>query len=376
VPIGLFGTVWAYMKLHDLSPPRKISIDWAGNVTFALGLVAVMVGITYGIEPYRNHTMGWTSPAVIVELAGGVMLLIAFAFIEVRTAEPMFRLQLFRIPSFTFGSLANFLVQLAQGGLTFVLIIWLQGIWLPLHGYDFARTPLWAGIYLLPMTVGLLVTVLLSGLLSDRYGSRTFTTGGLLLIGLAFLLLERLPLDFAYWQFACLLLLMGVGIGAFVPPNRARVMNSLPAAHRGAGAGMNATFQNSAQVMSIGIFFSLMIIGLSATLPMSMYHGLVHEGVSPVVARRLSHLPPVSTLFAAFLGYNPMQHLLGASVLAHLPPGRAALLEGRSFFPHLISAPFRRGLQAAFDFSIGVSLVAVATSWIRGGRSVAVDVGS
>jgi len=373
VPIGLFCTVWAYTKLHDLTPPHRTSIDWAGNITFALGLILVMVGITYGIEPYGHHTMGWMSPKVIAELGTGVALLIVFSIIERRVPEPMFRLQLFRIRAFTAGTLASFLSAVGRGGLMFVLIIWLQGIWLPLHGYDFARTPLYAGIYMLPLTVGFLTAGPVSGILSDRYGARPFATGGMVACALSFFLLERLPVDFGYWTFAPLLLLLGLSNGLFLSPNRAGVMNSLPAEHRGAGSGMTNTFQNSAQVLSIGIFFSLMIIGLSGVLPTSMYNGLVHEGVSPQVASRVAHLPPVSTLFAALLGYNPVAHLLGPSVLAHLSAGHRAVLEGRSFFPHLISAPFHRGLHTAFDFAIGACLLAAAASWIRGGRYIYVD---
>ncbi len=373
VPIGLFCTAWAYLMLYDQTPPRKTKIDWAGNITFAAGLIAVMIGITYGIEPYHHHTMGWMNPVVDIALAVGVVLLIVFAIIETHTAEPMFRLPLFRIRAFTAGTLASFLSAVGRGGLMFMLIIWLQGIWLPLHGYDFARTPLWAGIYMLPLTLGFFIAGPISGMLSDRYGARPFATGGMLCTALAFLLLEFLPVDFGYWTFAPLLLLMGLSNGLFMSPNRAAVMNSLPAEHRGAGSGMMQTFQNSAQVLSIGIFFSLMIVGLSAVLPNSLYHGLVQQGVSPQVATGVAHLPPVATLFAAFLGYNPVQHLLGPAVLAHLPPARVAVLEGRSFFPHLISAPFTRGLHTAFDFAIGACLVAAAASWSRGRRYVHVD---
>jgi MFS family permease len=373
VPIGLFCTVWAYTMLKDITPPRRTSIDWAGNVTFAVGLIAVMVGITYGIEPYQNHTMGWTSPEVIGELGGGVAMLIVFAFIERRTAEPMFRLPLFRIRAFTAGTLATFLSAVGRGGLMFMLIIWLQGIWLPLHGYDFAKTPLWAGIYMLPLTAGFLIAGPISGVLSDRFGARPFATGGMVLSGVSFILLELLPVNFNYVGFALLLLLMGISNGLFMSPNRAGVMNSLPAGDRGAGSGMNTTFQNSAQVLSIGIFFSLMIVGLSDVLPSTMFHGLVQQGVSPQVATRVSHLPPVSVLFAAFLGYNPMQHLLGSAVLSHLPAAKAAVLQGRSFFPNLIASPFRKGLHTAFDFAIGACIIAAAASWTRGGRYVHVD---
>jgi MFS family permease len=370
VPIGLFCTVWAYTMLHDVVPPHKTSIDWAGNVTFAVGLISVMVGITFGIEPYGHSNMGWMSPVVIGSLSLGVALLIVFSIIERRVAEPMFRLPLFRIRAFTAGTLASFLSAIGRGGLMFMLIIWLQGIWLPLHGYDFASTPLWAGIYMLPLTLGFLIAGPISGILSDRYGARPFATAGMLLTALSFVLLDVLPVNFNYWAFAPLLLMMGLSNGLFMSPNRAAVMSSLPPEHRGAGSGMTTTFQNSAQVFSIGIFFTLMIVGLSAVLPSSMYAGLVQQGVSPEVATRVAHLPPVSTLFAAFLGYNPMQHLLGASVLAHLPPGHAAIIEGRSFFPHLIEAPFRQGLHTAFDFAIGACLVAAGASWFRGGRYV------
>jgi MFS family permease len=372
VPIGLFATVWGYLKLRELSARRPARIDWPGNLTFAAGLILVMVGITYGIEPYGADTMGWTNPVVIAELAGGVALLIAFGVIETRVAEPMFRLQLFRIRAFTAGVLASFLAALSRGGLMFMLIIWLQGIWLPLHGYDFARTPLWAGLAMLPLTAGFLVSGPLSGILSDRFGARPFATGGMIGTAVAFVLLELLPVNFPYWLFAVLLFFTGFVMSSFGSPNRAAVMNSLPAEHRGAGSGMNTTFQNSAQVLSIGIFFSLMIVGLSSSLPQSLYHGLVAHGVSPAAATRVSHLPPVSTLFAAFLGYNPVQHLAGPGVLSRLTAAQQATLTGRSFFPTLIIAPFRAGLHATFDFAIAASVVAAAVSWTRGGKAATV----
>jgi MFS family permease len=285
----------------------------------------------------------------------------------------MFRLPLFRIRAFIAGTFASFLSAVGRGGLMFMLIIWLQGIWLPEHGYDFSRTPLWAGIYMLPLTAGFLVAGPISGVLSDRHGARMYATAGMLFTAVAFVLLELLPVNFAYPEFALLLLLMGLSNGLFMSPNRAAVMNSLPAADRGAGSGMMTTFQNSAQVLSIGIFFSLMIVGLSSVLPTTLYHGLIQQGVPASEATKVANLPPIATLFAAFLGYNPMAHLLGASVLAHLPPGRAAVLQGRSFFPHLISVPFRHGLKAAFDFAIAACLVAAAASWSRGGRYVHAD---
>ncbi len=370
VPIGLFATVWGYLRLRELGQRRSAHIDWPGNTTFALGLVLVMVGITYGIEPYGGHAMGWTNPRVIGALVGGALLLVAFCFIEVRVREPMFRLQLFKIRAFTSGVVASFLAAISRGGLMFMLIIWLQGIWLPLHGYSFSATPLWAGIAMIPLTIGLLIAGPTSGILSDRYGARPFATGGMIGAAICFALLEALPIDFSYWVFGLILFFTGLCMAAFGSPNRAGVMNSLPPEHRGAGSGMNTTFQNSAQVFSIGIFFTLMIVGLSSSLPHNVSAGLLAHGVPSAVAGRASHLPPISTLFAAFLGYNPVQHLVGAGTLAHLSAAQQASLAQRSFFPGLIATPFREGLHAAFDFAIVASLAAAAASWTRGGRYV------
>jgi MFS family permease len=368
VPVGLFGTVWAFRMLHEVPKRGQARLDWPGNLTFAIGLIGIMVGITYGIQPYGHSTMGWQSPFVDGCLAGGVALLAAFAVIETRVAEPMFRLALFRIRAFTAGSLSSMLASVGRGGLMFMLIIWLQGIWLPRHGFSFSHTPLWAGIYMLPLTAGFLLAGPVSGILSDRFGARPFASGGMVVAAGSFLLLEMLPVNFSYWAFGLILLLNGLSMGAFAAPNRAGVMNSLPPQHRGVGSGMNSTFQNSAQVLSIGIFFTLMIVGLSSSLPGTLYHGLVAHGVPAHSAMVAAHLPPVATLFAAFLGYSPVSHLLGPAVLAHLPARQAAVLTGRGFFPGLISGPFAAGLHTAFDFAIGACLAAAGMSWLRGGK--------
>jgi MFS family permease len=368
VPVGLLGTVWAYLKLEERSEPRRAPIDWAGNVSFALGLILVMVSVTYGIRPYGADSTGWGSPRVLALLGAGVACLIAFTMIERRVRNPMFRLPLFGIRAFTFGTLSTFLSAVARGGLMFMLIIWLQGIWLPQHGYDFARTPLWAGIYILPLTLGMLLAGPTSGYLSDRYGARWFATGGMLGAALSFALLALLPIDFPYPLFAAVLFLNGVSMGLFASPNRAAVMNSLPPQDRGAGGGMNQTFQNSAQVLSVGIFFTLMILGLAAHLPATLDAGLRAHGVGAAAAERVAHLPPVSILFAAFLGYNPLGHLAGAHVLAGLSAANRATITGRSFFPQLISGPFRSGLHEAFLFAIVACLVAALASLMRGGQ--------
>ncbi|MGH3852710.1 MAG: MFS transporter [Pseudonocardiaceae bacterium] len=370
VPFGVFGTFWAYWKLRDTGIRRPGRLDWWGNLTFAVGLIAVMVGITYGIQPYRGHTMGWTSPWVLAALVGGVAMLAIFCVVETRVAEPMFQLRLFRIRAFTAGNLASLLSGLGRGGLMFILIIWLQGIWLPEHGYSFVSTPLWAGIYMLPLTLGFLTAGPVSGWLSDRFGARVFATGGMLVAATSFVLLARVPVDFSYWEFALVLLLNGIGMGLFAAPNRAAIMNSLPPHQRGVGAGMSTTFQNSAMVLSIGVFFSLMILGLAQTLPQTLSSGLLAQGVPAADAARLAALPPVSVLFASLLGYNPVQTLLGPAVLGHLPASNAAYLTGHGFFPALISGPFSDGLTVAFGFAIAACLIAAVASWLRGGRYV------
>jgi MFS family permease len=373
VPVGLFGTVWAYLKLQEISTPRRARIDWAGNVSFALGLILIMIAVTYGIRPYGSSPTGWGSPRVLILIGCGVVSLLVFALVERRVQDPMFRLPLFKIRAFTFGTLSTFLSAVARGGLMFMLIIWLQGIWLPQHGYSFTETPLWAGIYMLPLTLGMLFAGPTSGYLSDRFGARPFATGGMLGAALSFILLTLLPVNFPYPLFAAILFLNGVSMGMFASPNRAGVMNSLPPSDRGAGGGMNQTFQNSAQVLSIGIFFTLMILGLASSLPHAMATGLEAHGVPAHTAQAAAHLPPVSILFAAFLGYNPIQHLLGSTALTHLSHAQQTLLTGRSFFPKLIEAPFRIGLHEAFAFAIVACLVAAVASFSRGGRAADAD---
>jgi len=369
VPFGVLGAIWSYLKLQERGIRRPARLDWAGNVTFGAGLIAVLVGITYGIQPYGGHTMGWTSPLVLGLIIGGLAVLAAFCVIETRVTDPMFNLGLFKIRPFTAGNMASLLSSLGRGGLMFTLIIWLQGIYLPTHGYDFNRTPLWAGIAMLPLTVGFLFAGPLSGYLSDRFGARPFATGGMLLAAASFVMLEMLPINFTYWQFAGILLLNGIGMGLFASPNRAGIMNSLPPERRGVGAGMSATFQNSAMVLSIGVFFTLIILGLAGTLPGALNHGLVAQGLPHADAARIAALPPVSVLFAALLGYNPVRTLLGPAI-SKLSPSHAAYLTGHTFFPSLISAPFKHGLEVAFIFAIACCLIAAVASLLRGGKYV------
>ncbi len=369
VPIGVFGTVWAYRSLRELATTRRASIDWAGNAAFAAGASILLAAITYGIQPYGGHPTGWASPWVIAGLAGGVALLIAFGIIETKIAEPMFRMSLFKIRAFAAGNAASLMGSIARGGLQFMLVIWLAGIWLPLHGHDYVTTPLWAGIYMLPLTAGFLIAGPISGTLSDRYGPRPFATAGLLVSACAFTGLMLLPVNFSYWLFALIIFCNGLGSGLFASPNTSAIMSSVPASYRGAASGMRSTFQNSGMSLSIGIFFSLMIAGLAATLPRTLTSGLRAQGVPLSVASHVASLPPVSTLFSALLGYNPIHSLLGPSgVLARLPRHNAAVLTGKQFFPYLISGPFHHGLIIVFSAAVAMSVAGALISLLRGGR--------
>ncbi|MCW2893470.1 MAG: transporter [Actinomycetia bacterium] len=364
-PIGVFGTVWAYYMLHDTGIRKHAKMDWWGNLLFGVGLIAVMVAITYGLQPYGTSAMGWTNPSVIAGLVGGVILIIVFVFVEMKVQEPLFRISLFKIRAFAWGNIASLMLALGRGGMQFMLIIWLQGIWLPLHGYSYSQTPLWAGIYLIPLTIGFLLSAPLSGILSDKFGAKAFTVGGSLVAAATFAIMVFLPVNFSYWQFALLVGINGFGTGLFVSPNRAEMMNSVPANARGAAGGMIATFMNSASVLSIGIFFSLMVTGLASSLPRTMFAGLTAQGVPAASAAVVSHLPPIGVLFAAFLGYNPMQQLLGPT-LAHTSAAHAAYLTGRQFFPDLISGPFHDGLGVAFGFAIAVCVLGAIASALTG----------
>ena len=371
VPIGIGGAIWSYFSLKELGAKTPAKIDWLGNVTFAVGLIALLTGITYGIQPYGGHSMGWTSPTVLTGLIGGVVLLAAFCFIELRVDSPMFDLRLLKIRSFSTGVTASLLASISRGGMQFMLIIWLQGIWLVLHGYSFIDTPLWSGIYLLPLTAGFLIAGPLSGILSDRYGAKYFASGGLLLSALAFVGLLLVPTNFSYPIFAALIFISGAGMGLFSAPNAAAVMNSVPAKQRGAASGMMATFTNSGFVLSIGIFFSLMIAGLAASLPASMSSGLIKQGVPTALAHQVGQLPPVGSLFAAFLGYNPIHTLLGPSgVLNHLPARNVAVLTGKQFFPSLIAGPFHDGLVIVFGMAATVLVIAALLALRHSGSEV------
>jgi MFS family permease len=368
VPLGVLGTFWSLHSLRELGVRTPGRMDWVGTVTFGIGLTVLLIGITYGIQPYGVSNTGWTNPMVLAAIGAGVLLLIAFVVVERRVAQPMVDVRLFRSPAFGMGNLAGLMSSVGRGGLQFMLIIWLQGIWLPLHGYSFESTPLWAGIYMLPMTVGFLLAGPLAGSLADRYGARPFTVGGMVVMAVSFLALVLIPVNFDYRVFALLVFLNGLGGGIFTAPNTAAIMSSVPAAQRGAASGVRATFFNAGSSLSIGIFFSLMVIGLANTLPDAMSRGLQQQGVPAGLAQQVAGTPPVGSLFAAFLGYNPMAELLAPSGGLQQPGVNAGVLTGKTFFPDLITEPFHAGLVVVFGAAALLMVIGAIASMFNPGR--------
>nr|WP_225504870.1 MFS transporter [Mycolicibacterium fortuitum] len=368
VPIGILGTIWSYRSLKELGVRTAGRLDWAGTLTFGLGLTVLLIGITYGIQPYGGSTTGWTSPWVLGSIAVGLLLLVAFCVVELKVSSPMVDIRLFKSAAFGMGNLAGLMSSVGRGGLQFMLIIWLQGIWLPLHGYSFESTPLWAGIYLLPVTVGFLVAAPIAGSLSDRIGARPLTVGGMLLMAATFVALLLIPVNFDYWVFAILVFLNGLGGGIFTAPNTAAIMSSVPADQRGAASGVRSTFFNAGNSLSIGIFFSLMIVGLANTLPSALTSGLTQQGVSASVAHDVANLPPVGSLFAAFLGYNPMAELLAPYDALHQPGVNADVITGQTFFPQLITEPFHSGLTVVFTAAAVMMVIGAVASMFSAGR--------
>lgn len=373
VPIGLIGTVWAYIALREVGQKVKAKLDIWGNVFLAAGILGIMLGLTYGMMPYGNHPMGWSNPWVLSGLIGGFACLLLFVWVESVVEQPLFHLGLFKIRAFALGNLSSLFAALARGGLQFMLIIWLQGIWLPIHGVSYANTPLQAGIDTLPQMVGFLIAGPVSGFLSDRYGPRWFATGGMVVAAIGFLLLNTLPFEFHYWPFAIYLFIIGAGMGLFSSPNSSSIMNVVPSKYRGVASGMRATFMNAGMMMSMGIFFSIVIAGLATKLPAAYLSHLTAEGVPLAAAQYVAKFPPMASLFAALLGYNPLQHLLPASVFLHLPAHAAQTIVGHTFFPTLIGPAFHHGLSLAFFISFILSALAAIASLFRGKHYVYED---
>ncbi|MEM3667235.1 MAG: MFS transporter, partial [Thermoplasmatales archaeon] len=372
VPFAIAGSIWSIFRLKQVSTKIKVPIDVGGNVTLGGGLVLISLGFTYGLIPYRNSPMGWSDPKVIAFFSVGVILLALFVLIEMRVKYPMFNLSLFRIKPFTYGSLAAFLMSLGRGAVMFLVIIWLQGIYLPLHGVSYVNTPFVAGIYMLPMMVGFIALGPIGGMLTDKYGARIFATAGMLIIALSLYLLTLLPYNFNVLEFELIMLMNGIGGGLFAAPNTTAIMNSLPEQNRGAGNGMRTTFNNIGQTISMAAFFTILISVFSGNLPTSLYSTSVSIGLPSEVAYALSHVSPEGMLFAAFLGINPASSL-PATLLQAIPPGALRSLESLTFIPTAIGPAFKTGLSESLYFAIGLTLIGALLSALRGGKYVHED---
>jgi MFS family permease len=375
IPFGLIGTIWSF-KLKELSKKAlKTKIDIWGNFTFVLGITLILVGITYGLLPYGNSPMGWNNPWVIAAMIIGLFSLILFPFIENRVESPMFRLDLFRIRSFAFANIAGLLGSLGRGGLMFMLILLLQGIWLPLHGYSYASTPFWAGIYMLPLTAGIVIMGPLSGVLSDTYGPRWISTGGMIIVTTSFIMFAALPINFNFGEFAFAEFLMGIGSGMFSTPNTASIMNSVPSEDRGVASGMISTLRNTAGTASMAIFFTIVIVGITQRFPDAILSSLTSIGavnLAPV----LSNIPPTAALFSAFLGYNPVNAILitlPPSIVAHIPNSILNTLTGITWFPSTLANAFLPSLQTSFIIGAIISAIAAILSALRGERYIHED---
>lgn len=373
VPFAIVGTIWSYLKMREVSfRAPKAKIDFLGNFTFVAGLVLLLIGVTYGLMPYGNDPMGWSSPWVIAALALGFLLLIIFPIVESRVESPMFRLDLFRIRAFSYANIANLVSAIARGGVMFMLILLLQGIWLPLHGYSYESTPLWAGIYMLPLTIGFIVAAPLSGMLSDRYGPRWIATAGMLIVTLSFLLLAWMPYDFEYWQFAMALLIMGMGNGMFGSPNSASIMSAVPPEERGVASGMMSTLMNTANTASMAIFFTIVIVGITSSFPAAMASSLASLGAAEL-APVLSSIPPTGALFAAFLGYNPVSSILAGlppSIVGGIPASTVSALESSTWFPSTLAVAFMPSLRLSFYIGAVLCAIAAVLSAMRGERYI------
>jgi MFS family permease len=373
VPFGLLGTIWSYLKLEETSiPVPDTKIDIWGNLTFVVSITLLLLGVTYGLMPYGNDPMGWSNPWVIASMVIGVMLLLLFLFIESRVESPMFRLDLFKIRMFSYANVASLLSALSRGGMMFMLILLLQGVWLPLHGYSYESTPFWAGVYMLPLTAGIAIMGPISGSLSDKYGPRWIATIGMVISAISFLILAVLPYNFSYWELGLTIFMMGIGGGMFGSPNTASIMNSVTPHERGVASGMMYTIVNTAFTASMAIFFTIVIVGITQQFPEAITASLTSIGVSQL-APSMSSIPPTGALFSAFLGYNPVEAMLSAlppALVATIPSSTLTTLTGTTWFPSTFAVAFMPSLQTSFFIGALLCAIAAVLSALRGERYI------
>lgn len=371
VPISVIGTIWAYVALREIASIKEDQkLDIVGNATFIAAITVTLLSLSYMMLPYSGNTGGWSNPILIAGVAIGILLFAAFAYIELHVKEPMFHLGLFKIRTFLFGNASLFLAGLARGGLQFMLVVWLQGVWLPLHGVSFANTPFQAGIDMIPLILGFLSGGPISGYLSDKHGARLFSTVGMLVCALGFMILLAMPVNFNYAIFGVTIFIVGVGQGMFMSPNTASIMNSVPPEFRGVASGMRTTIFNVSYMLSLVVFFTILVFGVSAQLPKALYSGLIAQNINASVAKQISALPPSSGVLAAFLGYNPMATMIPSSMFSQLPAANRSSIIGTTFFPKLLSEPFANGIGLVFSIALAMSLVAALASALRGPRYI------
>ncbi len=373
VPFGILGTLWSTFKLKEVSlRAPKTKLDIWGNITFVSGITILLLGVTYGLMPYGSDAMGWGNPWVIASMIGGFILLALFPVVESKAENPMFRLDLFRIKMFTYANLAGFLSSLSRGGMMFMLILLLQGIWLPLHGYSYESTPFWAGVYMLPLTIGVIIMGPISGMLSDKYGPRWIATIGMIMNTIGFLVLASLPYNFNYLELGLTLFFMGLGGGMFGSPNSASIMNSVPPQERGVASGMLTTIMNTAFTGSMAIFFTIVIVGITQRFPDALTSSLASIGAVQL-APILSNIPPTGALFSAFLGYNPVETILSSvpsAVVNQIPSATLTTLTGTSWFPSTLAEAFMPSLQISFYVGAFFCGLAALLSALRGEKYI------
>ena len=373
VPFAVAGALWSIFKLRRVDRGSvRVKIDYWGNLTLALGLVLITLGFTYALMPYGGSEMGWTNPLVIASFVAGMALIIAFIPIELRQEEPLFKLSLFRVRPFTYGVMALFLSSLARGAIMFLITIWLQGIYLPLHGFSYTETPFWAGIYMLSMLVGTVIMAPIGGSLTDRYGARIIATVGMVIIAVSLYLLTLLPYNFNLVEFESILFLNGIGNGLFASPNTTSIMNALPPRDRGAGNGMRQTLSNVGSTISMAMFFTIAMSVFSQYVPIRIHDIALSYGLPTDAANALANIPASSLLFTTFLGMDPASVLL-SSVINNLPTNVVKLLDSNTLLPSVLGPPFMIGLRFSLYISIAFVLIGAVLSYMRGGRYVYED---
>ncbi len=367
IPVSIFGTVWSYAKLRENSPRKREKLDIPGNLMFACGLIALLLGVTYGIVPYGKSPMGWTNPYVILAMVSGIIILIMFVFVEKRVKNPMFDITLFKNRNFGISNFTGFVSAMGMMGLLYMLTLLFQGIWLPLHGYPFYITPLWAGIFMLPMTVSMGIFGVIGGKLSDIYGYKWLTSIGLFISGISLILLAFLPYDFIYILMGIILFIFGIGYGLFNAPNISHAMSSVPPNKRGTASGMLNTMRNTGYTISMGLFFSILIFGLSLSLPGRISGGLTSAHANALIPY-MKTMPPTEAIFGDFLGINPASAIINQlpnSVISKVSSSSIGTISGNVWFPNLIAPVFMVSLSDVFYIAAAITIIAGIISLFR-----------